>query len=68
MRKTLIVLVCLSAVVGGCGQAAEDAADKAFDENFRSSCIAAGTGGQLSTELVTQACDCALTKIDDEIE
>jgi len=62
--KKLIALICLATALGGCGQA-EEAADKAFDDNFRSSCITAATGGRLTADLVTQACDCALAKINE---
>ena len=64
MRKTWLALICLPALVGGCGQASE-AADKAFDENFRASCIAAAGGGTIAPELAAQACDCALSKINE---
>ena len=64
MRKTMLMLACLAAV-GGCGQAAEEAANKEFDENFVSSCNAAAAGGRLSPELAAQACDCALAKINE---
>ena len=64
MRKTLIALVCLPALVSGCGS--EDAANKAFDENFISSCVSAATGGSIAANLATQACDCALAKINEQ--
>ena len=66
MRKTLIALACLTALAGGCGQASEDAANKAFDENFLSSCVSAATGGSIAANLATQACDCALAKINEQ--
>ena len=40
MRKTLLALTCLSAVLAGCSQA-EDAANREFDTQFRANCIAA---------------------------
>ena len=65
MRKTLLALTCLSAVLGGCSQA-EDAANREFDTQFRANCIAAATGGQLPAPLVEKACDCALAKINEQ--
>ena len=65
MRKSMLTLVCLSAIASGCGQA-EEAADTAFDENFRSSCVSAASGGLLAANLVEKACDCALTRINEK--
>ena len=65
MRKRLLALTCLSAVLAGCSQA-EDAANREFDTQFRANCIAAATGGQLAAPLVEKACDCALAKINEQ--
>jgi uncharacterized lipoprotein NlpE involved in copper resistance len=65
MRKTMLALICLTAVLGGCNSA-DEAANRAFDENFRSSCITAGSGGQLAADLVEKACDCALARINEK--
>ena len=67
MKKTMLALVCLSGLVGGCGQA-EQAANESFDREFRASCISAATGGQLPVNLVEQACDCALDKINERYD
>ena len=64
MRKTMLALVCVSALVGGCDQAS-DAASREFDEQFRANCISAATGGQLPANLVEKACDCSLAKINE---
>jgi hypothetical protein len=64
MRRGIFALICLPVLVAGCGDA-DEAANQAFDENFRSSCVSAGTGGRLSAELVAKACDCALAKINE---
>ena len=65
MRMQLLVLAGAAAVTGGCGQAAEEAAGKAFDDNFRTSCVSAAQSG-LSAELATKACDCALEKNNEQ--
>ena len=64
MRKTMLVLTCLSGLAAGCDQAS-DAADQQFAESFRTNCISSATGGQLSPDLVEKACDCALGKIEE---
>jgi hypothetical protein len=64
MRKMMLALTCASALAG-CNQA-DEAADRAFNENFRSSCISAATGGQLAANLVEKACDCALARINEK--
>jgi len=66
MRKKLFVMMCLSTAAAGCGQASEENLNEQFDDNFRSSCISSATaGGALTTELATQASDCALATINE---
>ena len=65
MRKKLLMLACLPAFAGGCGQASE-AANREFDANFRSSCISAAAGGTIAPELAAEACDCALARINEQ--
>ena len=67
MKKTMLALVCLSGLVGGCGQA-EQAANESFDREFLASCVAAANTGTLPQELATQACDCALEKINERYD
>jgi hypothetical protein len=60
----MLALVCVSGLVTGCDQASE-AASRQFDEQFRTNCISAASGGQLPQDLVAKACDCALAKINE---
>jgi hypothetical protein len=64
MRGGLIAVVCLAALLCGCGKKSEQAFNDKFDENFRSSCIASATRSGVSTELASRLCGCAITEIN----
>ena len=62
--RTILLALPLAALVGGCGQASEEAFNREFDSNFRSSCVASATAGGAPEGIGTQICDCTLAGIN----
>jgi hypothetical protein len=65
MRKTLFAFSVI-ALAGGCGQANEEAFNREFDSNFRSSCVSSAVGSGAAEALATQICDCTLAGINEK--
>ena len=63
MRNILFALA-LAAAAGGCGQADDATMSKAFDTNFRASCVSAAVRGIASEAVATEVCDCTLAGIN----
>jgi hypothetical protein len=65
MRKTLFA-ISMAALAGGCGQANEDAFNREFDSNFRSSCVSSAVGSGAPQAVAEQVCDCTLAGINEK--
>ena len=64
MRQSLLATICLVPLLGGCGKASEDTFNKQYDESFMASCVSAASRGNVTSELATKMCDCALDGIN----
>ena len=67
MRKTLPALAAI-ALAGGCGGSGEEAFNREFDSNFRSSCVSSAVGGGAPQSVAEQICDCTLAGINERFD